>query len=75
MRVQQRELRGDWWLILWRPSWSRLAAVVTLPISSLTIIGIEMVGKTLLKMQKNEEALPDSFQAKVLDYLVLYQGP
>tara|TARA_B100000674_G_C37934944_1_gene959797 strand:- start:406 stop:768 length:363 start_codon:yes stop_codon:yes gene_type:complete len=32
--------------------------------------------KTLLKMQKNGmKALPDSFQAKVLDYLVLYQGP
>ena len=27
-------------------------------------------------MQKNGmKALPDSFQAKVLDYLVLYQGP
>lgn len=32
--------------------------------------------KTLLKMQNNGmKALPDTFQAKVLDYLVKYQGP
>ena len=58
MRVQQRELRGDWWLILWRPSWSRLAAVVTLPISSLTIIGIEMRGKNTAQNAEERHESP-----------------